>query len=237
MNLHVPIVFILGKVLGLEWHLPICYQNPPFSWENACTKSGMCCFSVVQFIENRWLSFLSVLSVFVDFPFWMRLGVRYHCYYLYLVVYQQIWRNLLPLFFPRYIEVKKTQHYKLFISNPIVLFWRTKKITNCNITGRTVSALPTEELLEKLMLAKTKHKKLWKFYWNPFCCLGRVMNNASILSLLYSLVWQLHSLKWQGPKVKKFEQELLKWENKNRRCTMTFGTKEFMKLMNLAIWY
>ena len=52
-NLHVPIVFILGNVLGLdEWHLPICYQNPPFSWENACTKSGMCCFSVVPLIEN-----------------------------------------------------------------------------------------------------------------------------------------------------------------------------------------
>jgi hypothetical protein len=29
---------------------------------------------------------------------------------------------------------------------------------------RTVSALLTEELLEKIMLAKTKHKKLWKFY-------------------------------------------------------------------------
>jgi hypothetical protein len=38
----------------------------------------------------RWLSFLSVLSVFVDFPYWMRLGVRYHCYYLYSVVCQQI---------------------------------------------------------------------------------------------------------------------------------------------------
>ena len=75
----------------------------------------------------RWLSFLSVLSVFVDFPFWMRLGVRYHCYYLYSVVCQQIWRNVLPLFFPRYTGVNKTQHYKLFSSNPIVLFWRTKK--------------------------------------------------------------------------------------------------------------
>ena len=74
----------------------------------------------------RWLSFLSVLSVFVDFPFWMRLGVRYHCYYLYSVVCQQIWRNVLPLFFPRYTWVKKTQHYKVFISNPIVLFWRIK---------------------------------------------------------------------------------------------------------------
>ena len=75
------------------------------------------------------MSFLSVLSVFVDFPFWMRLGVRYHCYYLYSVVCQQIWRNVLPLFFPRYTGVKKIQHYKLFISNPIVLFWRTKKKT------------------------------------------------------------------------------------------------------------
>jgi hypothetical protein len=27
-----------------------------------------------------------------------------------------------------------------------------------------VSALPTEELLEKIMLAKTKHKKLWKLH-------------------------------------------------------------------------
>ena len=88
----------------------------------------------------RW--FLSVLSVFVDFPFWMCLGVRYHCYYLYSVVCQQFWRNVLPLFFPRYTGVKKTQHYKLFISNPIVLFWRTKKKTNSNITGRTVNALP-----------------------------------------------------------------------------------------------
>jgi hypothetical protein len=47
------IVFILGNVLGLdEWQLPICYQNPLFSWENACTKSGMYCFSVVPLIEN-----------------------------------------------------------------------------------------------------------------------------------------------------------------------------------------
>jgi hypothetical protein len=33
------------------------------------------------------------------------------------------------------------------------------------------------------MLAKTKHKKIWKFYWNPFCCLGRVMDNATVSSL------------------------------------------------------
>jgi predicted CopG family antitoxin len=39
-----------------------------------------------------------------------------------------------------------------------------KKKTNSNIAGRTVSALLTEELLEKIMLAKTKHKKLWKFH-------------------------------------------------------------------------
>jgi hypothetical protein len=24
-----------------EWHLPFCYQNPPFSLENASTESGM----------------------------------------------------------------------------------------------------------------------------------------------------------------------------------------------------
>jgi hypothetical protein len=59
----------------------------------------------------------------------MHLGEWYRCYYLYSVVCQQIWCNVLPLFFPRYTGVKKTQHYKLFISDPIVLFWRTKKKT------------------------------------------------------------------------------------------------------------
>jgi hypothetical protein len=49
-----------------------------------------------------------------------------------------------------------------------------------------VSPLLTEELLEKIMLAKTKHKKLWKFYWNPLCCLGRVMDNATV-SFLYCI--------------------------------------------------
>jgi hypothetical protein len=43
-------------------------------------------------------------------------------------------------------------------------FEELKKKTNSNITGRTVSALLTEELLEKILLAKTKYKKLWKFY-------------------------------------------------------------------------
>jgi hypothetical protein len=81
-------------------------------------------------------------------------------------VCQQIWRNVLPLFFPRYTGVKKTQHYTIFISNPIdVLFYFEElKKKNNNETGRTVSHILTEELLEKIMLAKTKHKKLWKFY-------------------------------------------------------------------------
>ena len=157
----------------------------------------------------RWLSFLSVLSVFVDFPFWMRLGVRYHCYYLYSVVCQQIWRNVLPLFFPRYTGVKKTQHYKLFISNPIVLFWRTKKKTNSNITGRTVSALLTEELLEKIMIAKTKHKKLWKFYWNPFCCLGRVMDNATVFSLYCIALYDNYIA---------LNDKIQKWRNFSKNC-------------------
>ena len=98
---------------------------------------GKCLYQVMNVLffscsvdwKLRWLSFLSVLSVFVDFSFWMRLGEWYRCYYLYSVVCQQIWRNVLPLFFPRNTGVKKTKHYKLFISNPIVLFWRTKKKT------------------------------------------------------------------------------------------------------------
>jgi hypothetical protein len=63
----------------------------------------------------------------------------YRCYYLYSAVCQQIWCNVLPLFFPRYTGVKKTQHYKLFISDPIVLFWRTKKnqLSEFSINGTT----------------------------------------------------------------------------------------------------
>jgi hypothetical protein len=38
------------------------------------------------------------------------------------------------------------------------------KKKNNNNTGRTVSPLLSEKLLEKLMLAKTKHKNLGKFY-------------------------------------------------------------------------
>ena len=133
--------FILGNVLGLdEWHLPICHQNPLFSCENACTKSGMCWFSVVSLIENS--DGCASYRFCLDFPFWMCIGVRYHCYYLYSVVCQHIWHNVLPLFFPRYTGVKTTQHYKLFISNPIVLFWRTKQKTKKKQQNRTYSEPP-----------------------------------------------------------------------------------------------
>jgi len=72
-----PIAYILGNVLGLDaWYLWICYQNPPFSLEDACTKSGSC-FPVVPLVEM--VELLIFLSVFVDFPFWMPLGVRYYC--------------------------------------------------------------------------------------------------------------------------------------------------------------
>ena len=118
-------------------------------------------------------------------------------------------RNVLPLFFPRYTGVKKTQQYKLFISNPIVLFWRTKKNNNNNKTGHTVSPLLTEELLEKIMLAKTKHKNLWKFYWNPFCCLGRVMDNASVSSL-YCLVLNDNYIA--------LNDKVQKWRNFSKNC-------------------
>jgi hypothetical protein len=45
-----------------------------------------------------------------------------------------------------------------------LFYFEELKKENNNKTGRTVSPLLTEELLEKIMLAKTKHKKLWKFY-------------------------------------------------------------------------
>jgi hypothetical protein len=44
------------------------------------------------------------------------------------------------------------------------LFYFEKLKKNKKKTGRTVSPLLIEELLKKIMLAKTKHKKLWKFY-------------------------------------------------------------------------
>ena len=64
---------------------------------------------------------VELLIGFVCFCGLSLLKARYHCYYLYSVVCQQIWRNVLPLFFPRYTGIKKTQHYKPVISNPIVL--------------------------------------------------------------------------------------------------------------------
>ena len=140
-------------------------------------------FQLIRWLKTQMVELLIGFVCFCGLFLLNATWVRYHCYYLYSVVCQQIWRNVLPLFFPRYTGVKKTQHYKLFILNPIVLFWRTKKKTNNNITRCTVSALLTEELLEKIMLAKAKHKNLWKFYWNPFCCLGRVMDNATVSSL------------------------------------------------------
>ena len=48
--------------------MPICYQNPPFSWKNTSTKSGMCCFSVVPLIENSDGSYRFCLFLWT-FPF------------------------------------------------------------------------------------------------------------------------------------------------------------------------
>jgi hypothetical protein len=67
-----------------------------------------------------------------------------------------------------------------------LFYFEELKKNNNNKTGRTVRPLLTEELLEKIMLAKTKHKKLSKFYRNPLCCLGRVIDNATI-SFLYCI--------------------------------------------------
>jgi hypothetical protein len=98
-----------------------------------------------------WQSLIvSVLSVFVDFPFWMRLGVRYHCYYLYSVVCQQIWRNVLPLFFPRYTGV---QGYTIERGYCCV-------INNSSWTTEWISI----KLPEFLMLSFSKHYFFQKFF-------------------------------------------------------------------------
>ena len=157
----------------------------------------------------RWLSFLSALSVFVDFPFWMRLGVRYHCYYLYSVVCQQIWRIVLPLFFPRYTGVKKTQHYTLFISNPIDVLFYFEELRK-EQQNRTYSEPPPYRRTSgKWMLAKTKHKNLWKFYRNPFRCLGRVMDNATV-SFLYCIVLYDNYIA--------LNDKVQKWRNFSKNC-------------------
>ena len=74
----------------------------------------------------RWLSFLSALSVFVDFPFWMRLGVRYHCYYLYSVVCQQIWRNVLRCSF-RDIQGSKRPNTINFLFQILLFYFEELK--------------------------------------------------------------------------------------------------------------
>jgi hypothetical protein len=71
-----------------EWHLPICYQNPPFSWENTCTKSGMCCFSVVPLIENSdgCQSFLCLVFASITFSRSSSVGMGAHCTSCYVAV-------------------------------------------------------------------------------------------------------------------------------------------------------
>ena len=115
----------------------------------------------------RWLSFLSVLSVFVDSPFWIRLREWYRYYYLYSVVCRDIQGSKRPNTIKLLFQIQLSYFEEL-----------KKKQQQQNRTYR--SPLLTEELLEKLMLAKTKHKNLCKFYWNPFRCLGRVMDNATV---------------------------------------------------------
>jgi hypothetical protein len=72
-----------------------------------------------------------------------------------------------------------------------------------------VSALLTEELLGKIMLAKTKHKKLWKFYWNPFCCLGRVMDNVTVSSLYCIALYDNYIA---------LNDKIQKWRNFSKNC-------------------
>jgi hypothetical protein len=89
---------------------------------------------------------------------WMRLGVRCHCYYLYSVVCQQIWRMYYRCSF-RDIQGSKRPNTINFLFQILLFYFEELKKTNSNIN------VHTEELLEKIMLAKTNHKKLWKFYW------------------------------------------------------------------------
>jgi hypothetical protein len=77
-------------------------------------------------------------------------------------VCQQIWRNILPLFFPRYTGVKKTQHYKLFISNPIVLFLQILSkinIRNFKKTYYNISCKSTFFPFDPFSFKKKKKKK------------------------------------------------------------------------------
>ena len=122
----------------------VCRKNR--GYEGVWTRNPACVvFQLFRWL--RWLSFLSVLSVFVDFSFWMRLGVQYHCYYLYTVVCQQIWRNVLPFFFPRYtLQGSKRLDSVPKKSSPIYLgpknlkiFWCTGWAWNCQINFRCAS--------------------------------------------------------------------------------------------------
>ena len=116
----------------------VCRKNR--GYEGVWTRNPACVvFQLFRWL--RWLSFLSVLSVFVDFSFWMRLGVQYRCYYLYTVVCQQISRNVLPLFFPRYTlqgsKRPNTINCNFFFKScPILKNWKKKKN---NKAGCTVS--------------------------------------------------------------------------------------------------
>jgi hypothetical protein len=87
-----------------------------------------------------------------------------------------------------------------------------------------VSALLAEELLEKIMLAKTKHKKLWKFYPNGivhllflFSHFNSSCSNFFTFGLCHLRLCNCHTRLYNRERI------LL--------------SKEFMILMNLAIWY
>jgi hypothetical protein len=99
-----------------------------------------------------------------------------------------------------------TIHFLFLI---LLFYFEELKKINSNITGRTVSALFTEELLEKIMLAKTKHKKVWKFYWNPFCCLGRVMDIATVSSLYCIVLYDNYIA---------LNDKVQKWRNFSKNC-------------------
>ena len=63
----------------------------------------------------------------------------------------------------RDIQGSKRPNTINFLFHILLFYFEELKKTNSNITGRTVSALLTEELLGGEMLAKTKHKKSGSF--------------------------------------------------------------------------
>jgi hypothetical protein len=66
------------------------------------------------------------------------------------------------------------------------------------------------------------------YFFQKFFCKEGAHCTSCFVVVFFSLILQNRTIGFE---------KLLKWENKNRRCTIPFGTKEFMKLMNLAIWY